>query len=80
MDWKHIQQRSNTAASNNTAAVHHHWTKPATGKLECNVDSECYTEQNIYCTGACVRDSMEDSSQLILKEGKDGLISQKQMQ
>jgi hypothetical protein len=32
------------------------WSKPTTGSLKCNIDAACYSEQNIYCVGACLRD------------------------
>jgi hypothetical protein len=31
------------------------WEKPARGVLKCNVDTACYSEQNRYGVGVCIR-------------------------
>ncbi|MCI24331.1 hypothetical protein A2U01_0045514 [Trifolium medium] len=42
------------------------------GSLRCNVDVVCYSEHNIYCVGACLRDENERFVKAFVKryEGK----------
>jgi hypothetical protein len=56
LDWFHAQKKHSKHQQQNPAMECYVWTKPARGTLECNVDTTCYDEQNLYCVGACMRD------------------------
>ncbi|MCI65101.1 hypothetical protein A2U01_0086359, partial [Trifolium medium] len=36
--------------------AYYSWSKQSISKLKCNVDTACYTEDNSFCVGTCIRD------------------------
>ncbi|GAU29295.1 hypothetical protein TSUD_226660 [Trifolium subterraneum] len=66
-DWKKVQQQITHSNSSNTVVASHSWTKPPAGALKCNVDTTCYTNQNLYGVGACIRDAQGRLVQAFVK-------------
>jgi ribonuclease HI len=54
--WMYAQRQHKNAGSYSPAAATCNWSKPPKGKIKCNVDTACYTQENSYCVGVCSRD------------------------
>ncbi|GAU42765.1 hypothetical protein TSUD_239280 [Trifolium subterraneum] len=57
-DWKRTQRTSSSSTRETTTTTSITWSKPRTGSLKCNVDTACYAEENTYCAGMCIRESL----------------------
>jgi hypothetical protein len=67
VDWKlaHEARKRTTGHDNNGAStprimIPERWTKPAHGRLKCNVDASLSTKFNIVGIGMCIRDAAGD--------------------
>jgi hypothetical protein len=56
-DWNHMQIKRNNMHINAATTTSFVWTKHVNGTIKCNIDTSYYVEQNVYCVGACIRDS-----------------------